>query len=159
MENFIWMETKTYDKLSEFSESERKQWESFISDEKSDWDDYEGEQEQESNGYRIDIWSWNNQILKNIIAFPGDTPVGALFLNDDSTPVITESDGDLSNSYIDPATITTLQQELQNNLKPWKHIQRTFEEPCSKNHPHCIAQYEKKKFGGIYLNKRNLKLP
>ena len=144
MENFNWIEMKTYDKVAEFSPSERAQWENYIADEKSDWDEYEDKDEQNKscNGYRIDTWSWKGQILKNIIAFPGDTPVGALFLNDDPYPIITESDGDLSNSEIE--NITELQQELQNNLKPWKHIQRTFEQPCSKNHVHCLSQYEKK---------------
>ncbi len=127
-----WVKTNTYEELPL---SEHKQWEAFLATESEDWDEYD-------NGYRVDIWHWNNQTMKNIIAFPGDTPVGALFLNDDPEPIITESDGDLNNADIE--NITELQQELQNNIKVWKHIQRTFETLCHKGHPHCLEQYYKK---------------
>ena len=138
MEKFIWIATNTYSSVDEFSTAEQEQWKMFIRDEESDWIEYKDNE----NGYRIDTWSWNKQTLKNIIAFPGDTPVGALFLNNDPSPIITESDGDLNNADIE--NITDLQQELQNNIKSWKHIQRTFETLCRKNHPHCLEQYYKK---------------
>lgn len=139
MEKFIWIATNTYNKVSEFSIVEKEQWNAFILEEEGDWEDYD---EESDNGYRIDTWSWSNETLKNIIAFPGDTPVGALFLNDDPYPIIIESDGDLINADIE--NITSLQQELQDNFKNWKHIQSTFETMCRKNHPHCLKQYYKK---------------
>lgn len=146
MEKFIWRDTKTYTKFNKMSEAEQKQWSTFIFEEEDDWSQYE----ECENGYRIDIWLWGNETLKNIVAFPGDTPVGALFLNDDSSPIITETDGDLN--ICDIVNINPLQQELQDNFKIWKHVQRTVEEKCEEDHEHCITQYHNMK--NFYLKNR-----
>ena len=113
------LSTQTFDSIEEMNKFERLQWENFINLE------YENDFEEYDNGYRIDTWLWNDTYIKNIIAFPGDTPIEAVFIENEIQPIIDGADSDFS--LIELSETTPLQKKLQNDFKKWCDIQETFE--------------------------------
>lgn len=157
MESFTWVGRRIVTATGDLSDAEYRQWRACLTFENleltNEFDLFDPLNE-EDDRYNDEIWveTWNFLVngeiltIKDIYAWPGDNQMGAIFIGDDPTPILINSDTNLRSSRLDDAspilTYRTEFEHLRQSLSSSSDENGDPIEGCTE-HPHCLQQYLK----------------
>ena len=122
-----WYDDKTFPK------TDLERWNRYVETEDG-YESYNGE-------YVIMKWNWpdRQQVITEIYGFPGDNPVGVVFLGNDENPILTQGDRDYVAQKITKPTVA--QKAFLEYVKEFAHLSNClYNSDCDHDHPHCFRQ-------------------